>query len=257
MIIGRGDEMQTGIESFLLINFMLDIALMTIVSKSAGTFRLSRIIIAAIICTVSGLISVCFPDPWYAPFMQILLMVPLSMLISGSTNICIWGSNTMILITGLMLVSGCENFLSGDGPGHVPAIISTLGALLFLYILLAHKRRLRNNWNIELCLSANGATARFTALIDTGNRLHEPISGLPVLIAEKILIDSILPKTGYRTVAFGGLGGNGVLKCFKPDFIWLVRGKKMCRAPDAWVAVFPADLPGPSHALAPSEFALL
>ena len=257
MIIGRGDEMQTGIESFLLINFVLDIALMTIVSKYTETFRLLSVIAAAAICTVFGLLSVCFPDPWYSPVMQILLMIPLSMLISGSSNIRIWGSSAMVLIAGLMIVSGCERFLSGDSIGHIPAILSTLAALLFLYILMAHKKRLRNNWSIELCLSANGATARFTALIDTGNRLHEPLSGLPVLIVEKVLIDSIIPKTGYRSVAFGGLGGNGVLKCFKPDFIWIVCGKKMCRAPDAWVAVSPSDLPGPNRALAPSEFALL
>ena len=249
--------MQTSIESFLLINFALDVALMSIVSKGSGSFRLSRIILSALICTCFGLLAACYPDPWYSPVIQLILLIPLAMLITGSSDIRLWGGSALMLMAGIMLAGGSERLFASGRGGKLPALAAALTGLLMLYMLLAHRRRLRSSWSIDLCLSAGGATVRFRALVDTGNRLHEPLSGLPVIIAEKEVLEDILPETGYRSVAYGGLGGNGVLSCFRPDFIWIVSGKKMRRAPEAWVAVSPAPLPGMSRALAPCEFASL
>ena len=105
-------------------------------------------------------------------------------------------------------------------------------------------------------MCVNGRIARFPALIDTGNRLREPLSGLPVLIAEARVLRDILPPGGYRTLSFGGLGGVGRMACFRPDAVWIGRGAARRRGPDIWVAVSPAPLPGLCQALAPPEFAL-
>ena len=96
---------------------------------------------------------------------------------------------------------------------------------------------------------------RFSALIDTGNRLREPLSGLPVLIAEAALVRDILPETGYRMLGYGAIGGNGRMACFHPDALWICRGPRKRRGPDVWVAVSPEPLPGLCQALAPPEFA--
>jgi len=108
---------------------------------------------------------------------------------------------------------------------------------------------------VTLCLRVGSRSASFPALVDTGNRLREPLSGLPVLIAEAPLVRDILPKTGYRTLGFGALGGEGRMACFRPDALWIVSGRKRRRGPDIWVAVSPTPLPGLCQALAPPEFA--
>jgi len=247
--------MQASIESFLLTSFMLNTVLMVIVSKGTGNFRLSRILFSSLICTIFGMLAIQYPDPWYSPVIQLILLVPLSMLISGASDIRIWGKNALMLTAGTMLAGGSERIFSESNVFRLPALAAAFVGFLMLYILLSDRKRRKSNWNIELCLSACNETVRFTALIDTGNRLHEPISGLPVIIAEQEVLEGILPDTGYRSVAYGGLGGNGTLDCFRPDFIWIVSGDKFRRAPDAWVAVSPIPLPGLSSALAPSEFA--
>ena len=132
-----------------------------------------------------------------------------------------------------------------------------IGGSYHLSLLLSLRRRIRTTWYIELCVAAGGNTTRFQALIDTGNRLREPISGLPVLIAEEHLLSKILPETGYRAVAFGALGGGGMLKCFHPDGIWAVTRHGLSATPDVWIAVSPGRLPGTTQALAPGEFLTL
>jgi len=253
----RGEPMQTSIESFLFLNFAMDVILMTIVAKSAGTFRLYRIIAAASACTGAGFLSVLFPDQWYSPALQAIIPVPLSMLLCGTPDIRIWLPSAVAMAAGLLLSGGSKMIFAAKTSSRVSGTLSALCGVAILYLLLVHKKKLRDNWTINIRLNVQGASVCFPALIDTGNRLHEPLSGLPVIIAEFDTIRDVLPDTGYRDVAFGGLGGNGTLRCFRPDSIWIAEGKKMRRAPEAWVAVSPSPLPGENCALAPGEFASL
>ena len=94
------------------------------------------------------------------------------------------------------------------------------------------------------------------ACIDTGNRLREPVSGLPVVIAEKALLTGVLPEDGYRVLRFGAVGGEGQMACFRPAELWIEHRGRRRPAPRAWIAVSPTPLPGVFQALAPPEFAL-
>ena len=117
------------------------------------------------------------------------------------------------------------------------------------------------SWEVRVSLCFQGKSIRFPALIDTGNRLREPMSGLPVLIAEASLLDGLLGgelAPGLtRQVAFGGLGGCGTVRCFHPDHVWICRGGQLIPAPEIWVAVYPGRIPGMQRALAPPSFAII
>lgn len=249
--------MQASIESFLFINFLLNTLLMGIVAQCAGRFRMIRVLCAAAIATLSGLIAALSENAWPLSLIQLMLLIPLAMLICGDCHVRIWGIHALMLFSGVLLSGGCQNLFAASAQGRIPALISAIGGLGLLYMILFHRRHLRSDWNVEICISVNGRTTCLSALIDTGNRLHEPLSGLPVIIATESVIKNILPNSGYRQVAFGGLGGNGHLECFRPDYIWLVENQHLRRAPDAWVALCPTPLPGGHVALAPSEFASL
>ena len=249
--------MQLSLEFFLLINFSLDALLLAIVSKSIGSFRMRRIFFTATLCTIFALLAVCGPGQWRSPLLQIILLLPVSMMAADSSDIRNWGPGAVMLITGILLAGGCERLFFAGDHSEFHCISAGISALILLFCLLYRRKSIRNTWSIHLCVSANGSSVRFTALIDTGNRLHEPLSGLPVIIAEEEILKDILPDKGYRKVAYGGLGGNGTLNCFRPDFIWIKCGSKHKKAPAAWVAVSPLPLPGMYAALAPCEFAAL
>ena len=77
------------------------------------------------------------------------------------------------------------------------------------------------------------------------------------MIVETTILKDVLPRSGYRTVAFGALGGNGTMQCFHPDGIWITSGQKIHPAPDAWVALSINPLPGSPKALVPGDFAFI
>ena len=111
-------------------------------------------------------------------------------------------------------------------------------------------------------LPAGGGEARFRALVDTGNRLREPFSGLPVLICERGVLADVLPAgydalppggapPGFRQVGYGALGGGGRMNCFRPELCLVDYGNGYLKSPDLWVAVYPGKMPGGVRALAP------
>ena len=245
--------MRVSIEIYLMINLLMDTAILSIVARSYGTFRIRRILLAAAICTAYATLAACRPQPWSSPLIQIGLLIPISMLVSGNADIRLWSGAGLLLIGGAMLTAGAERLMPAHAAGA--SIWALLAGLFILALLLSIRKHRQTTWEVEIALAVNGRSARFRALIDTGNRLHEPLSGLPVLIAEETLVRDILPERGYRRVAFGALGGGGTLACFHPDRIWILRGKRRHPAPDVWVAISPEPLPGTARALAPGEFA--
>jgi 8-oxo-dGTP pyrophosphatase MutT (NUDIX family) len=140
-----------------------------------------------------------------------------------------WGRGSGLLIT----VFGCRVRVPEHGIDFDQDFISTLDAI-----------------------STDDVRQFVRDYIDTGNRLTEPLSGQPVLIANAHLMRKVMPENGYRQVAYGSVGGAGTLRCFRPEGVYIdVQGRRR-RAPDTWVALFPDKLPGPAQALAPASYIL-
>lgn len=143
------------------------------------------------------------------------------------------------------------------------AAAACAGAGLCIWHSRARGRRLRT-WDVQLFLRTDSGCARFRALVDTGNRLHEPISGLPVMIVEERALRRCLPEgfdareaakrapQGWRLVAYGVLGGAGRMACFRPERLLVCDTGRWLLAPDIWVAVYPGRIPGQVAALAPT-----
>lgn len=78
------------------------------------------------------------------------------------------------------------------------------GALLFglaVAVILARRgvAALRSRWNradfqttVEVCVA--GRSCRFPGLVDTGNDLREPLSGLPVVVADYQALEPLFPE---------------------------------------------------------------
>lgn len=246
--------MQISFEGFLLVNLLVDAALLSIISRSCGNFKGSRMLYLAAACALYAFIAIGKPSPWASPLIQLILLIPVSILLTGTTDIRQWPIAGLLLVAGMLLIGGIKQFL----PEHPASAVSGVCiGLTITFLLLAVRSHLRTTWHVDLLLVLNGRSACIHALIDTGNRLHEPISGLPVIIIEEPLISRIMPESGYRQVAFGGLGGSGCLSCFRPDEIWILEGRKKIRAPNAWIGVSDIPLPGAARALAPGEFAAI
>ena len=132
--------------------------------------------------------------------------------------------------------------------GSYPIKIAILGGILGFIIINISFRIVKNRFNknsifydIEIGLDNKKCTLR--AILDTGNMLTDPLTGVPVVIVEKRIIESIISKdtleyllkiinnkklenipenlqTRCRFIPFSSIGKkNGMIIGIKPDYI--------------------------------------
>lgn len=256
-----GDRLYICVERYMLENFAIDLLVIWASLRPASRLRPERLALAAVAGALfSGYIYVSdFPEPF--SFFCALAFTPVIVLIAaGRSSICALAGASASLIC----VSSFTAALVNVTPlSLIPsAAVSSLAATFFL----GRRRRWLETWEAEISIAHAGVHSRFRALIDTGNRLTEPLSGLPVLVVEESLLAAMLPNgfdpanavatlpRGFRPVAFGGLGGEGALGCFMPDGMHAILCGRRRRISNVWVAVYPGVLPGSLRALAPASF---
>ena len=248
--------MQQSLEAYFLINLAVDVALIAVVARTNGCFRLWRTLTGGFLAAVYALLVRTVSERLAHPAIQLVLIVPVSLIVTGDPSPHKWLSVAFQLSCGALMLGG----IGGLAARNIAAGIG--GGLLLLSLLLNVRRHRMSAWDVTVCLRYRGRSTSFRALIDTGNRLREPISGLPVLIAEASLLRGIFPTdrdsaVSCRRVTFGALGGGGSVRCFHPDSVLICRGSRLIPAPEVWVAVYPGKIPGSSRALAPPSFAII
>lgn len=239
------------IERFLATNLLMDLPLLAIAARCMGTLDRRRLCACALIAIGYGALAAAVPSPWRAPPVQLSLLALTGWLTVGRHR-------EALIARSMVCLVGCAAFIAGwlQLAGSMGPLSIVAGFALLIPLLLAGGAR-RRRWEAEISLEVGGQRRRFVALIDTGNRLREPCSGLPVMIVDAAVVAGMPMGTPTRRVAYGALGGEGILPCFRPDAVWCLRGRRRFRAPEVWVAVSPAPLPGGCRALAPCEFASL
>lgn len=254
--------MQRSYEAYFFINLVMDAALMGVVARANGCFQLRRVLLSACAGAVYALLSVAVSPALAHPAVQLALIVPISLILCGNGETRRWSSVAFQLFCGAATVAGIGSLLTRSLSSTAWKACALAGALLSLHALLCIRARRLSTWEVGVCLAFRGRSIRFRALIDTGNRLREPVSGLPVLIAESSLLKELLSTDNaenapFRRISFGGLGGGGTVDCFHPDHVWIQRGEQLIPAPEIWVAIYPGKIPGVSRALAPPAFAVI
>lgn len=259
--------MLVGVEGYLLINLAMNLLLIAICARAQRQVRVKPIVFAAAF-------GALYAWAMYLPVYQVLRTLPMRLGLSVALAAIALDAETPVrLLKSALLLIGCTALMGGVAtlalqafPG-LPLAALSVGALggagFLLYGMHVRARRVEQ-WEVQLILRTRHGQVRLSALVDTGNRLHEPISGLPVVIVEEKRVRQLFPPgfeatkaleqlpPGFRMVGYGALGGQGRLVCFRPDEVLASYGDGWMRAPDVWVALYPGIMPGEVHALAPT-----
>lgn len=237
------------IELCFLINLLADLSLIVATARSLGHLRLRVVGPAAALSALYGTLAQGLPA-LAGPPLQLILLIPLSMLVTRRANIHTTTVFALSLTVTAIVTGTCAVYCH-----NTPLAVAGVPALCG-WVTGARRRRL-SALPARIEVVNCGRTSLLHACIDTGNHLTEPLSGQPVLIANEGLLRDVLPERGFRVVPYGSVGGAGTLRCFRPDGVFIeVRGVHR-RAPDTWIALFPDHLPGPAQALAPAEYILI
>ena len=257
--------MAVSVEAYWLVNFAMDLLATAIIARSLGRVRWKRVALAAAVgaswAALAQLGALRFLSSLPALAALSLLMAAVAIppdslrtaLVSGAALLGggVFLGGVQLAALRLFRGAGTAAFFAG----------ALLGAGALLAATALRKKRLVT-WEVQVFLSAGGGKARFRALVDTGNRLREPFSGLPVLICERGVLADVLPAgydalppggapPGFRQVGYGALGGGGRMNCFRPELCLVDYGNGYLKSPDLWVAVYPGKMPGGVRALAP------
>ena len=109
----------------------------------------------------------------------------------------------------------------------------------------------------RITVSNRGRQVSIDAIIDTGNLLCEPFSGLPVIVAEMDALESVLPEglenfpeqpaSGIRVIPYCGVGGEGIMPAFRPEKLTAVLPGSRPRSADAYIGVLRKGRVGKDH----------
>lgn len=136
---------------------------------------------------------------------------------------------------------------------NISPVLLIILTLICYYILRIIRQLTKGELAKRICnveAEINGKSITFNAVADTGCNVKEPFSSDYVIIAEKSLLNGIEPdRQKTRIIPFESLGGNGLLKGFKPDIL-KINGKLIN---NIYIGVCENVLKSEIKAIAPSE----
>jgi stage II sporulation protein GA (sporulation sigma-E factor processing peptidase) len=198
-----------------------------------------RIFLAAVAGALYGLTAVFPPLVWlthpFCLFVVSLLLLRIAYIWDSPKSFLQLAGTfylTAFAMAGAALAGG--RLLEQNGISLGPTQTLKAGSLLFaLFIAVILARRgwsaLRRTWRKEdfrlhIEIRVAGHSCRMAALLDTGNDLREPLSGLPVLVADYAALRPLLPD--YLRQALEAPGNSDPAK---------ILDQLAARPPDGWM----------------------
>ncbi len=124
-----------------------------------------------------------------------------------------------------------------DIPARILLVLALISYIISIAVIKLYNHTISKKEIYSLTIVKNGKESHFYAFADSGNRLVEPFSGYPVIIAD----ENKLCVNTERIIPYNTVGGEGMLKAFKPDKIIISNGKKSFEAVNVYVAMSNVD----------------
>ncbi len=239
------------------INYIINFLLLLCSEKLSGIPQKRRnTVLAAALGGVASLVIFLPPLPFAAELLTKLLLALLMVavaywrqpprrllklwLIFFTVSFLFAGA---MLALWLLLGGGVLTYHNGIVYLNIPPLV-LIATTAAAYLAVEAFNRLFSPGNARGALyrvqaEKNGAVAVFSALEDTGNRLCEPFSGLPVLVCSYQSVEKLIPPEqrvwfltkqdpqemphGCRLIAYRAVGGKGMLGAFKADRLVVTR----------------------------------
>jgi len=159
------------------------------------------------------------------------------------------------LMLAIWLVAAPRGLIVNNGavyidipPELLVAVTVAAYALLSLFSGRLRKRNLIRSRCI-VTVSCGDSCVELDAIIDTGNLLSEPFSGLPVIVAEYDALLPVLPDgfeqypdggeacSRLRVIPYSGVGGGGMMLAFRPERLTATLPGGRAQTADAYIGV--------------------
>ncbi len=196
----------------LLVHYFLLLFTAKLFHREAGFGRL----LAGAALGALAILLLFFP---HSPVLvaTVILAAPLLMVLTAFWPLCLleifyfWGA---FFLASFVVAGALGALLNFDPPRQAfsspQGIFIILGACMLLYLLFALLRPFREDrkwqkiFRVELQVIWQGKEKSVPAFLDTGNRLRDPFSSLPVIIIDYRSLEGLLPAPVFCCLAEKG-----------------------------------------------------
>ena len=242
-------------EAYLFINFWMDyLSLLLAACLRRRRFHGARTAAGAAVGAVYALLARS-GKAFLQGFPGLLVMLPLIAFISfGRTGISLfpWIAASALLLCGL-----ADVLMNWGASAAAVVLVCGLAALL---CCVCRRREPSEDGACALQVVYRGQRLALPAIRDSGNLLRDGVTGQPVIVAPESALVRLIPRgvqpanlatlpPGWRLLPIRTALGNGLIMCFRPDAVKLVRDGKAKRL-DVTIAVSGG---GVKTALVPDE----
>lgn len=245
--------MRIALEGFILLNLLMNgfTLLMSARIASCKRIRPGRIFCGAWVGTAYALLAYTWPPA------KTVLFFPASLLMAASIAP---QTRLRVLLRCAGTLIGCTFLLGGTGYALTQALKSrglalALGTPIAVYCVLRLVRtrtERSGSMTVRLRCGYRGNSAEIDGFVDSGNRLIDAVTGLPVIVVSAADVRGMLPESadptdistlppGFRLLALASVCGTEMAMCFHPR-VWVRQRDAWCEV-QAVMAVAPRPLP--------------
>lgn len=212
--------MKIYIDLFFLFNIIMDAIVVTTVSillkRKTSTFR---IIISSLIGGISSLFLFTSINEIVIEIVSVLVMVLIAF---KYVNIRYTIKNVFymyilsVLLGGLIYLFNIKVTSNVFVTYLIIIIISVEVMILYIKEIKKMKNNYNNYYNVDIIFK-DGEKVSLVGFVDTGNNLYDPYKKRPIILVS----NKYKREDNFVLVPYFTAGGEGLLKCIKPDIIYI------------------------------------
>ncbi|OFI05437.1 sporulation factor SpoIIGA [Clostridium acetireducens DSM 10703] len=234
--------MEIYLDVLLVENCIINVFLMYVTSQTIKIkVNFKYIFLSGFIGSIYLLCILLFKSFYNIVFKLIVAFV-MTLVCFRKKNILFNLKASIILILYAILLAGMCIFIEFNNKGYMPlnGVILNFSckkliiSIMIIYMLIDRiiiyikDRKEVSGLIYDIDIILNNSNKKIKAFLDTGNELREPVTNLPVIVAEKEIFNGVNIsnysnfKIPYRVVN----GCRGSLIAFKPNYIKIYKDKK-------------------------------
>ena len=243
------------VDVLFVMNFFITYLLLTVTKLlTKATVKTYRMLLGAVAGAVYSLV-IFAPDLSFllTLFGRILISVLIILITFGFKRLvpylkslaCFYFSNMLFLgvilalwmtfkPNGIVVNNDAVYF---DIPATALLTLALISYLISVAVVKIYNYTLAKKEIYTLTVVKGGKEYRMFAFLDSGNRLTEPFSNYPVIIVD----EGKISFEAERIIPYNTVGGEGMLKAFKPDKVIISQGKKSFESDRVYVACSNVD----------------
>ena len=240
------------VDVLLVVNFFMTLLLLLLTAAlTKQPRRTGRLCLAAMLGAAYSLILLAPKLPtWVVVLSKIAVALVLVLAAFGFGSVkkylrcllCFLAANFVLLgfIVGVWLLFRPRRIVVKnsavyfDLPARTLLLLALAAYVLALLILRLYEKHAGRRALLELTVDTGARQVRCFALADSGNRLREPFSGAPVIVARRSLFPDMETP---RVIPYQTVGGEGMLTAFRPHRVTVHSGKRRGTVGEVYVAL--------------------